>query len=54
MFMEAFFQALALLETGVWVRHDMIGGPGVQFSSERSVPSIGHILLCTGDGDQKV
>ena len=48
MFVEAFLQALALLETGVWVRHDTIRGPRVQFSSGGSVPSIGRVLLCTG------
>ena len=48
MFVEAFLQALALLRTGVWVRHDMIRGPRVQFSSSRSVPSVGRVLLRTG------
>jgi len=32
----------------VWVCYNTIGGPGVQSSSGRSVPSTGYVLLCTG------
>jgi len=47
MFAEAFLQALALLGTEIWVHHNTIGRPRVQFSFGGSVPSIGYILLCT-------
>ena len=52
MFEETFFQALALLGKGAQVRHDTIGGLGVQSSSGGSVPSIGYVLLHTGEGNR--
>jgi len=45
---EALLQVPALLETGVWVCHNMIGGPRVQSSSSGSAPSVGYVLLCIG------
>ena len=50
--MEVFLRALALLGKGVWVRHNMIEGLRVQSSSGGSVPSVGCILLHTGEGNR--
>ena len=36
----------------MWVRHDMIGGLGVQSSSGGSVPSVGRILLHTRESNR--
>ena len=50
--MKASLQTLTLLGVGVWVHHNKIGGLGVQSSSSKSVPSIGHVLPYSG-GDSR-
>ena len=52
MFIKALSQALALPKRGVWVCHNMIRELRVPFSSGRSVPSIGHVLLYTGEDNR--
>ena len=47
--MEVLPQALALPGRGAWVYHNTIRELGVPSSSSGSVPSIGHILLYTGE-----
>jgi len=51
-FVEALFQTLTLLGTGVWVRHNKIRGLGVQSSSGEFVSSVGCVLPHTGEDNE--
>jgi len=38
----------------MWVHHNMIRELGVQFSSDRSVSSVGHVLLHTKEDNRSL